>query len=216
MPSHSPSQQQQSTPTQSVRSSSRSPPSSRTISARFRNSRSLPDWIDKALFKAIHDGDDQTKSYIDLERELGFATWLASEPNYDSARQKLRNRLKYLGLMRREQPANFMLAYNNSINTPAPPASTEAPVPSRHPPTVSPAPTEWTTPAARPPTVAGGGDDRAQTAAVHFEVRSNAASSSSSSSQSTVSLRNSFNQLDFDRPENNPNGWWPVRNRNYT
>jgi len=31
-----------------------------------------------------------------------------------------------------------------------------------------------------------------------------------------MSLRNSFNQLDFDRPENNPKGIWPLRNRNFT
>lgn len=29
-------------------------------------------------------------------------------------------------------------------------------------------------------------------------------------------MSNAFNQLDFERPENNPKAWWPIRNRNYT
>lgn len=205
----------------------RSPPRApRATPPRHRNIRSLPEWIDAALYEFIHSGNHLVKALAVFAREKNFALWSCADPEKKAERKlAIRNRFKYLRSLQSEQIHQFMQGYHETNADP--PSSAPSPPPSSpNPPPSSPNPSPTTAPASNPNE--GGGIDaaaRARTEAFHFDVPSHSTTTSSSSRQAdpsnqapsaaNMSLRNSFNQLDFERPENNPKSWWPLRNRNF-
>jgi len=210
--------------------STRSPTLGRPKSVRCRNKNSIPDWIDIALFEFVQTGTDKVKTYSDLETEKAFSVWFSVQTDPKKSKENIRNRFKYLRTLRTTNPPNFIQAYTESCSIPSPPPPAAAAAAAAAPATSAAAPaTSAAAPASNPPSAAaasenGGGDDHARTATFNFGVCSNSAASSSSSpadrsnetTPTIMSLRNTFNQLDFERPENNPKGMWPIRNRNFT
>jgi len=194
--------------------SSRSPLAGKSKTVRCRNARSgIPDDIDLDVYKFLYKGGDRIESFEDLARHQNFKRWYSVQEDPRSAREKIRNRYKYLRRLRAENFENFVEGYKASV------ADAEAPPPKER---ATPEERAAEDAALTSNPTGGGGSDAAAAVAAASNRASNASSSSSSSAatsttadatdSSTMSLRNSFNTFDFDRPENNPKGWWLVRN----
>jgi len=198
------------------RQSSKSP--ARGNSERNRNKNSIIDWIDDAVYEFLSSGEDQVRSYQDLEDRKDFKSWYSKEQDPAAAREAIRNRFKYLRRLRKTNYAAFV-AGNQKTQAPAtvtPPRARA--LPARDPSSAS-------------ATAVYESVEEADAAAVAEAKELDAALDSDLLMMppppppppppqppllpSTMSLQNAFNTFDFNRPENNPFNWWIVRNSAY-
>ena len=211
--------------TSSVSMSTRSTPS------RHRNSRSLPEWIDAALYDFIHSGNHLVVGLSAVDREKNFAMWYGAESAELKAKRKeaIKNRFKYLRKLHQDHFHRFMQGYNDTTAGPPtpppamlslPPTAMLSPLspPTTTPPRTTPTSSPFTPPTAVNPNEGGGDTDRSRVASCHFELHSNSSSARRIPTETTMastSMRGAISALDFETPENNPKGLLILRNRNF-